>query len=162
MKRICLLVAIGLMLLPAISLAAPKVTMHVKAEKEVSVKKDGKETVQWVNAASISSGEVITYTVIYKNEGDEEATDVVIDDPIPTGTVYLPDSATGKGSDISFSIDKGKTYKKPSLLTYEVTAAGGKVEKRSASPDDYTHIRWVVKRIPQGQEGKLSFKVKVR
>ena len=147
MRKICLLVLVGLMLaLPAVCLASPKIVMEVVAEKMVVVKKDGKEIVQRVPATAINSGEVITYTVKYKNVGDEAAVDVVIE---------------GKDTDITFSVD-GKTFNKPPLLTYEVKVAAGKIEKRSASPEEYKNVRWVVRKVMPGQGGNVSFKAKVR
>ena len=162
MRKICLLVLVGLMLaLPAVCLASPKIVMEVVAEKMVVVKKDGKEIVQRVPAAAINPGEVITYTVKYKNVGDEAAVDVIIEDPIPKGMYYFPDSAEGKDTDITFSVD-GKTFNKPPLLTYEVKVAAGKIEKRSVSPEEYKNVRWVVRKVMPGQEGNVSFKAKVR
>ncbi len=113
---------------------------------------DGKE---------LHPGEIIHYTILYRNTGNENATNAVVSDPIPKGTVYIPGSATETG-ELSFSIDGGKTFKKPALLTYETKAANGAVEKRVASPEEYTHIRWVIDKIPAGANGKVSFQVKVK
>lgn len=151
-----------MLLLPAICFAAPKVTIQIKAEKEIVVKQKGKDVVKKVAVKSINPGEVITYKITYKNEGDELAKDAVINDPIPEGCFYLAETAEGKGADITYSIDKGKTYNKPTILTYEATGPGGKKELKVASPEEYTHIRWVIKSIPAGEAGSVSFKVKVR
>jgi uncharacterized repeat protein (TIGR01451 family) len=43
------------------------------------------------------SGDTITYTIVYKNEGNADAKDVIITDPIPTGTTYIENSVTGGG-----------------------------------------------------------------
>ena len=115
-----------------------------------------------VAAATIDPGNVIFYTLTYINKGDEAANDAVLDDPIPKGTVYLPGSAVGSGSDITFSIDGGKTFKKPSLLTYDIKLPNGKIEKRVASPEEYTNIRWTVKSIPAGGTGQVGFQVRVK
>jgi uncharacterized repeat protein (TIGR01451 family) len=151
-----------MLLLPAMALAKPKVNISVKAEKEVTVIENGKEVVKRVAAEEIEPGEILIYTLRYSNTGDEMATNVVFNDPIPKGTVYLAGSATGLGTDITFSIDGGKTYKKPTLLTYEVKLADGRVEKRVASPDEYTHIGWKIEAIPAGERGELAFKVRVK
>lgn len=163
MKKIIRAVVVtALLMVPALAFAAPKITMQVKASKEVTVKQNGKNVTKMMPVKGVNPGDVITYTITYKNEGNELAKDVVINDPIPEGCIYLAETAEGKGADITYSIDKGKTYNKPTILTYEAATPGGKSEKRVATPDDYTHIRWVVDSVPAGGSGKVSFKVKVK
>ena len=160
-NKLVLLVLLAVMALPSLSFAAPKVTLEVIAEKMQIVEKDGKDVQTWVKSSAIKPGEVVMYTIKYKNDGDEPAVDSVIEDPIPNGTYYITDSAEGKDAEITFSAD-GKSFTKPSLLTYQVKGPGGKMEKRSVSPENYSHIRWVVKHIAPGQKGSVSFKVKVK
>jgi len=45
----------------------------------------------------VQPGDTITYTIIYKNDGASDAINVVITDPIPSGTVYVDQSATQGG-----------------------------------------------------------------
>ena len=155
-----LLVAFSL--LTAAAWAAPDVEIKIKAEKEKIVTKDGQKVRKMVAAKSFTPGETIHYTILYRNKGNEAASNAVIDDPIPAGTIYIPDSATGEGADISFSIDGGKTYKKATLLFYELEKEPGKKERRVASPEQYTHVRWTVASIPPGGGGKVGFKVQVK
>ena len=110
----------------------------------------------------INSGDIVIYTINYVNTGDEAATNAYLDDPIPKGTVYIPGSAFGDNADIIFSIDGGKTFKKPSMLTYEVKLPNGKAEKKVASPEQYTNIRWTISTIPARGNGQVGFKVKVK
>jgi uncharacterized repeat protein (TIGR01451 family) len=155
-KYVPLLVAMVLLLLSAEVFA--KVSINIKAEKEVTVNKITKK----VAADKVNPGDVIFYTLSYVNSGNEAATNAVMDDPIPKGTVYLPGSAFGKDADISFSIDGGKAFKKPSLLTYEVKLPNGKIEKRTASPEQYTHVRWTVSVIPAHGSGQVGFQVRMK
>jgi len=74
------------------------------------------------------------------------------------GQSILAGSAFGNDAEITFSIDNGKTFKKPSLLTYEVKLPSGKIEKRTASPEQYTHIRWTVSVIPAHGSGQVVFR----
>lgn len=162
MRKIYLLVLVGLMLTaPAVCWASPKIEMKVIAEKAVVVKKDGNKIVKMEPVSKVNPGELITYTIKYKNVGDEEAVNAVFEDAIPKGATYFPDSAEGKDSDITFSVD-GKTFNKPPLLTYELKNAAGKITKRNALPEEYAHIRWVVKKVMPGEEGKVSFKAKIQ
>ncbi|MEN6473900.1 MAG: hypothetical protein ABFD81_07805 [Syntrophaceae bacterium] len=138
--------------------AKSQLSISMQAEKEVTIDKETKR----VKADKVEPGVVIFYTLSYVNSGDEAATNAVLDDPIPKGTVYLAGSAYGEGAEVTFSIDGGKTFKKPSLLTYEVELPGGKVEKRTASPEQYTHIRWTTSTIPAHGSGQVGFQVRVK
>lgn len=151
----------AIFLLSAAAWAAPNVEIKIKAEKGKVVTKDGKKSTKMVVAKNLTPGEIIHYTVLYRNTGNEVATNAVVSDPIPKGTVYIPGSASETG-ELTFSIDQGKTFKKPALLSYEMKSPDGSVEKRVASPEEYTHIRWVIDKIPAGANGKVSFQVKVQ
>lgn len=142
--------ALSLFLLPAAALAKPQVTISVSAEKEVTTVAGGKKSTKLVPAQKISPNEVIHYTVHYLNKGDEAATNAVLEDPIPNGTVYLADPTPAGAPEPEFSIDNGKTYSKATLLTYEVKLPSGKTERRVATSARYTNIRWTVKEIPPG------------
>jgi len=155
-KCIPLLAALALLLSVEV-LAKPLVSISMKAEKEVIVNKEKK----MVTVDTINSGDVIFYTLSYVNSGDA-ATNAVLDDPIPKGTIYIDGTAFGKDADITFSIDGGKTYKKPSLLTYEVKLPNGKMERRIASPEKYTDIRWTISVVPAHGSGQVGFQVRVK
>ena len=157
-KFIPLLIASVLLLLSAEVFGKSLVSVSMKAEKEVTVNNVKK----MVAAKAIDPGDVIFYTLSYVNSGDDVATNAVMDDPIPKGTVYLAGSAFGNDAEITFSIDSGKTFKKPSLLTYEVKLPSGKIEKRTASPEQYTHIRWTVSVIPAHGSGQVGFQVRMK
>lgn len=142
--------------------AKPEVTLSITSEKEVKVQQDGKEVTRRVVANEVEPGQVLIYTLKYSNKGDEKATNVVIDNQIPKEVVYLIGSATGIGSEITFSINNGKEFKRPSLLTYEIKDADGRTVKKKASPEQYTNIRWVINEIPQGGGGELTYRARVK
>lgn len=50
------------------------------------------KTVQDVNGGSVVVGDVLEYTLSFTNTGQDGATNVVVTDPIPTHTVYVPNS----------------------------------------------------------------------
>ena len=156
-KFIPLLIALILLLFSVQVFAEALITVHMKAEKEVTVNKVTKR----VAADKVNPGDVIFYTINYVNSGDKEATNSFLDDPIPKGSVYIPGSAFGDNAEITFSIDGGKTFKKPSLLTYEVKV-NGKMEKKTASPEQYTHIRWTVNVVPAHGKGRVGFQVQTK
>jgi len=156
-KFIPLLIAMALLLLSAEVFAKSLVSISITAEKEVTVNKVTKK----IAATTINPGDVIFYTLSYINSGNDVATSVVLDDPIPAGTSYLPGTAYGEGAEIIFSVD-GKSFKKPSLLTYEIKKRDGSLEKRTASPEEYTHVRWVIPKIDAGARGSVGFQVRIK
>lgn len=141
------------------ALAGPEVELTMKAEKVVLDKKGKKKHVE---AKNTKSGDTLHYTLSYHNKGDAPALNIKINNPIPVGTAYVSGSAKGKDSQITYSVDRGKSFNKPSLLTYVVKDKKGKSKKRKVSPDLYTDIRWLVAKIPAGAKGKVSFQVTVK
>ncbi len=141
----------------------PKLVLTLSAQKEVSVKgPDGKSKTEWRDVAAGNPGDVIRYTIAYRNGGGSEARDAAIVDPVPKGTTYIPGSAAGEGAVIAFSLD-GKTFQAPPQLKYKVRQPDGSDAELVASPDMYTHIRWTFpKPVPAEGMGTVSFKVKVR
>lgn len=156
-------VLVALCIIPSLALAKPVVNISVKAEMDAVVKEGGKTITKRVVAKDVTTGTVIYYTVSFRNDGNEKATNAVIDNPIPKDTTYVPGSAYGESGDegITFSIDKGKSYNKPSMLFYEITEQGKKI-KKVASPDIYTNIRWVIPVIEAGKKGAVGFKAIVK
>lgn len=142
--------------------AKPQMEISISASKEVVETVNGKRTVKQVPTSTANSGDVITYTISYSNKGNEIATDAVVDNPISVGMSYVDSSAKGAGADITFSIDGGKDYKKPTYLTYEVKMPDGAVQKYTARPEEYTNIRWTIKRVPAGATGILSFNARIK
>jgi len=161
-KHVSLIVVLALLTLPMAAMAKPLISVSITAEKEVKEVKDGQKITRKIPAYKIDAGDVIFYTLNFINSGNETATSVVLDDPVPMGTVYLPGSAFGTGAEISFSIDGGKSFKKPSLLIYEVRNPNGTVEKRTATPEEYTNIRWLINRIEAGAKGTVGFQVRIK
>jgi len=161
-RYISLMAILAVLLLPIGAMAKPLLSLSITAEKEVTVVKGGQKTTKKVAAKMIEPGGMIFYTLNYINSGDEAATSNVFDYPIPLGNIYLPGSAFGNGAEITFSIDNGKSFKKPSLLVYELKGANGSMEKRTASPEEYTHIRWVINRIEAGAKGTVGFQVRIK
>jgi uncharacterized repeat protein (TIGR01451 family) len=153
------LAAFALLALPfanAAVYAKPELQMNMVAEKEVTVTESGKKVIKRVPAQTSAPGEVLIYTLNYKNVGDEKATAVNVDNPLPAGTKYLSDSASGANAQINFSVDGGKTYAKPDQLA--VLKAGKKIK---AEVVDYTNIRWMLGEVKPGQSGQLGFRAQV-
>lgn len=161
MKTMIKMLVATLVLAPGLAAAAPKVVLDLKAETEIEVQEGGKTVKKRVEAKEVAPGKEVLYSVTYKNQGDQPATQVELKNHIPENTVYVLESAWGEGADIQFSIDGGKTYKKPSLLYYEVKGENGKIEQKKVSPEKYTDVMWIIKSIPPGKTGNVGFRVMV-
>ena len=161
-KKTFIICLVALFCLPMAAWAGPKVGIQVTAEKEVKVNENGKQILHRVKAETVEPGEVIFYTLTYENHGDQKAVDVVINNPIPEGTAYLPGSAYGDGSTLLYSIDNGQTYKKPKELIISYTLHDGKKMTRQAYASEYTHIRWVVGEVLAGAGGAVGFQASVK
>ena len=109
-----------------------------------SEKTKGDPNVVVVNMATKTNaqpGDTVMYTLICKNIGSGDATNVLLSNPVPNGTVYLEGSATGEGTDMSF--DRGTT----------TPAQSGAV----------TVVRWKLKdALKGGKEQIVTFKVIVQ
>lgn len=164
-KRIFIIFAVFLLACSSSVSAAdnkPDLALSLTAEKEVLVKdENGREKTAYQEVKDTNPGDILRYTIRYANKGKTEAKEAVINDPVPEGTEYISESAEGKGSEITFSID-GKIFQSPPLLKYKVKRPDGTEIEYVASSDMYKQIRWkLLKPVMPGDSGTLSFKVRV-
>jgi uncharacterized repeat protein (TIGR01451 family) len=160
--RAGLAVTLLLLLSVAVAWAAPRMSISITTSKEVTETVNGAKVKKLLPTKQAAAGDTLVYSLAYSNSGNEAATDAVINNPVSAGMSYIDNSASGDGADITFSIDGGKTYKKPSLLTYEIKQPNGSVQKYTARPEEYTHIRWTIRQVPAGKGGTLGFSVRVK
>ena len=164
MKRTCTAQILSLLftLMAATAMAQDGALVKLKSEvlKETEVTNErGDEEIRLMPASSAMPGETLTFTISYTNEGEEEARDIVLTNPVPEHMVYEGESAEGQGTIITFSVDGGVAYGAADSLT--MTGEDG--EKRKARPSDYTHIRWQLKEpVPPGGSGAVSFRASVK
>jgi hypothetical protein len=91
-------------------------------------------------------GNQVVYTLEIRNTTQMSRPPPTIDYPVPEHMRYLADSAVGAGAEVTFSVDGGRTYAPPENLF----VVGTDGQKRAATADDYTHIRWQLKHILKG------------
>ncbi len=115
------------------------ITVNTVAEKEERYTDDqGVERSRLVPVATVIPGDQVVYTITFANTGDQVADGIKIVDPIPEQMRYVPDSAFGPGTTITFSADGGQSF--GTAQSVMVTDNG---TARVASPEEYTHIQWV-------------------
>lgn len=97
------------------------------------------------NAATGASvpGDVIEYRLTFTNHTDGVVSQVVLNDPIPDGLVFVLGSVTGSREDVlvEYSIDEAATWSADPVVEVDV---GGQTVRRPAPPAAFTHVRWTV------------------
>ena len=126
-------------------------------EQEVtSLDEQGNKVVKRVPAEKVLPGKEVIYTTRFKNNGSEPAEDIIISNPIPQHTIYKLESATGKETDVVYSVNGGKSFHHSNQL--RVVAQDG--SERIAEAKDYTDIRWIYQgQLQPGDEGVVEFRV---
>lgn len=126
------------------------------------VEKDAAGKEKLVKTEKVEPSQIIEYVLTCRNVSQGVLTKVALLGPIPENTVYLAKSATqAKALVPVFSIDKGKTFQ-PEPVKYKVKLPDGKEVEKVATPDMYTHVRWVVGSIKAGESQKLRYRVSVK
>lgn len=154
---ICILLLVVLALISTVTIAAEdQIKVWSKAEVSETVKENGKDVEKKVPAVKALPGTVIYYTTEFKNISPKSVDGINIINPVPKLTEYVNKSAYGDNTDITFSIDGGKSWNTPDKL--QVKGKDGKM--KTASSSDYTHIRWKHKGpLASGKTGKATFQV---
>jgi len=157
-KRIWILWLVVLLAIPAVSRAQSKDHIQLTSKAEVeqeAFNAEGKKEINRVPAAKVVPGSEVIFTTTYVNTSKEKAEKAVITNPLPEHMVYKENSVQGKGTQITFSIDNGKSFNIPAKL-FVFDAAGRKFPAR---PQDYTHIRWELQTpLQPGAAGEVSFR----
>lgn len=147
----------ALLAFPGMALA--ELELRNAAYVEVAVKgKDGKVQKKRAPVTTAVPGSEVIYVITYRNAGARPATDVVINNPVPSAMRFVAGSADSAGTRAEASVD-GKRF--GALETLTVTGADGK--PRAATGDDVTHLRWtILGAIAPGKEGSVSYRAVVR
>jgi len=142
MKKSIALLTLLFASLSAVAAQTGSILVKTVAEQEqVATAADGSKRSTLAPASKVLPGHEVVYTVTFENVGHDAASDVIVTNPVPEHTSYVPGSAFGPGTDLLFSTDGGHSFASAGAL--EVHGADGSV--RAAGPEDYTHIRFVLK-----------------
>jgi uncharacterized repeat protein (TIGR01451 family) len=156
LARLLASLALIVSFMPAAANAAGSVALRsaVFLEK-VEVGTDGRQRIMLREPATVTPGDTLVFILDYRNEGSAPATNLVVTNPVPP-TVAYRNAADGAAQ---VSVDGGRNW--GSLAALTVIERDG--QRRSARPEDVTHIRWALKQgVPAGAQGKLSFRGVVR
>lgn len=129
--------------------------------RKIVVDKDEKEIA--IPAERVVPRDIVEYMLRYRNTGDVVARGVELVGPIPEGTVYVDESASkGEAMKPLFSIDGGETYQEAPVY-YVLKKGKDREERRKATPDMITHIKWTMKEaLKKSEIIETSYRVRVK
>lgn len=137
-----------------VSLAAftqPASAQEFKAEQTVekqiiTTDKNGNAVEKYQEAVAVAPGDIVRYSLDYKNNLDQAADGVEFVIPVPEQTMYVAGSATiTKNATTSYSIDGAKNF-----------VADNSISQDQA--DAITHVKWTfTDAVAPSETGKLSF-----
>jgi uncharacterized repeat protein (TIGR01451 family) len=136
-----LLFALGMLAALNGSAASQAISIKAIAELEQASQTPGRETTRLIPADRVVSGDIVIYTLEVRNTAPTSVPRPVVTYAIPAHMTYLPDSAIGPGTSVTYSIDAGRSFDVPENLKVQGSAG----ELRPATAADYTHIRWQLK-----------------
>jgi uncharacterized repeat protein (TIGR01451 family) len=129
------------------------------AEVEQTSLSQGRETTKMVPAERVVSGDLVMYTLEVRNTAQDSVPKPIVTYPVPEHMIYAPDSAVGPGTEVTYSVDAGRSFDSPENL--KIQEPGGLV--RPATSVDYTHIRWQLKNALKGNSAAfLRFRARVK
>ncbi len=138
---------------PPAAPAAP-IALHLSVQTQAA-QPDGK--LAWGPlTGAVHPGENLRYSVSVKNSGATPVQNLVVTQPVPAGTAYRAETASGSAA---FSLD-GKTF--AAHPTVSETLPDGSIKVRPAAPEAYKALRWQLDSLPAGEAQTVTFGVKVR
>jgi len=157
-----LAVAVALAGASAVLAASPHLRVDLQVHREVAtVEPSGETSVRHEPVDAAEAGDVLVYSLEIVNEGPTPALNARVLDPIPTGTVLIPDSVTGDGAEVSYSIDGGASFG-AFPITRRTIANDGREREVPVGIEEYTHVRWtLMEPLAPGQMRTAQFKVRV-
>jgi uncharacterized repeat protein (TIGR01451 family) len=135
------------------------ISVKAIAEVEQSSPSPGGETTKLIPAERVVSGDTVIYTLEVRNTALTTVPRPVVTYPVPEHMTYTPDSAVGPGTEVSYSVDGGRSFDVPENL--RIQEPGGQL--RAATAADYTHIRWQLKNALKGNSvAFVRFRARVK
>jgi uncharacterized repeat protein (TIGR01451 family) len=148
---------------PVVANEQPKVEINMHVEREVVDTSDGGEELTHREPVEIANpGDVLVYTLTAVNVGGAPAFNPRMQDPIPDGTVLIPDSVSNNGARIMASLDSGESWHE-FPITVKRTAEDGSIQQVPVPAKSYTNLRWELPgQFDPGERRSVSFKVTIQ
>ncbi|NQT62731.1 MAG: DUF11 domain-containing protein [Candidatus Marinimicrobia bacterium] len=135
----------------------PKLDIHIDDQKVNLTAAEMKDA----SLVNYIPGDTIRYVITASNVGDGLMKNPEIVDPVPAGVTYVPNTARGADTEITYSMNQGNTYMAWPPF-YTVRNSKGILVKREATPEMITHIKWnISKNLDPGDVSSMEFLVVV-
>jgi uncharacterized repeat protein (TIGR01451 family) len=153
---------LGALVIGLTTLDATERQGHIEIKSSINVLttviKNGVKVNKLIPATKILPNTLLYYTNTFTNISAIPADNIKLVNPIPKHTLYQTGSARGKNTDITFSINGGKSWAKPEALT--VLDKEGNAT--AATAKDYTHIRWIyMQNLAPSEQQNVSFQARL-
>lgn len=154
-----IIIGFGLLLLalPASAQVAEPQALTIVAENVTARSAERAE----LDEGTARPGDVIEYRLTFTNHQDGPVTQVVLNDPIPVGVVFVPGSVTASRADlrVEYSIDSGATWSTDPKVEVE---EAGEMVLRPAPAEAFTHVRWTITgSVNSGAQVSARFRARV-
>jgi uncharacterized repeat protein (TIGR01451 family) len=142
-----------------------QIQLRLEAEKQVVAQdQQGKQSKTWQplkGQAVVQPGDVLRYTLIGENKSDRLVKNLILNQAIPKGMVYVLKSVNvANNAKVIYSIDGGRSFVENP--TVKVTLPDGKVETKPAPAIAYTHIRLQIPSLAAKTTVKATYQTQVR
>lgn len=183
-NRQFMVVLAALVALAAVPAVRAQVTLETSVRKvETTLDAGGEVKRQLMPADTVLPGEELRYTITFTNESDlvVDAGRIIITNPLPGGTRYVPGSAGGAGTRVEFSTD-GETFTEVEPAVPDASATGpaaageparepqepasGSQGAADAAPGDgesVASLRWIYQEdLAPGEQSEVFFHVRIQ
>ena len=153
---------------PVLLIAATTSPLVVKSSTYLvtTQTKDGKVIEnRKLNPTSVKPRDQLVLSTAVQNVTQKALSNVSIVQPIPEQTQFIANSATDlQTAELQYSADGGKSFaKEPLKKTITVEENGKKFAKEvTIPPQQYTHVKWVLKSLQSEASQTLEVRVNVR
>ncbi|MBN4003176.1 hypothetical protein [Nostoc sp. LPT] len=142
-----------------------QIQLRLEAEKQVVAQdRQGKQSQKWEplkGQVVVRPGDVLRYTLSGENKSDRPVKNLIFNQPIPKGMVYVLNSTNvANNAKVIYSIDGGRSFVENP--TIKVTLPSGKVETKLAPAIAYTHIRLQIPSLAAKTTIKATYQTQVR
>lgn len=142
-----------------------QIQLRLEAEKQVVAQdQQGKQSKTWQplkGQVVVRPGDMLRYTLSGENKSDRPVKNLILNQPIPKGMVYVLQSTNvTNNAKVIYSIDGGRSFVENP--TVKVTLPDGKVETKPAPANLYTHIRLQVPLVAAKTTVKATYQTQVR